>query len=62
MSRILCAWSPNWAIANWRRRNPSTDTPPQAPFALIETARQVHTTNRPDLAARMAEAYRRSKG
>jgi protein ImuB len=22
MSRILCAWSPTWAIANWRRRNP----------------------------------------
>ena len=23
MERFLCAWSPNWAIANWRRRNPS---------------------------------------
>ena len=21
MSRILCAWSPTWAIANWRRRS-----------------------------------------
>jgi protein ImuB len=21
MARILCAWSPNWPIANWRRRN-----------------------------------------
>ncbi|MET0294301.1 MAG: DNA polymerase Y family protein [Phenylobacterium sp.] len=21
MARILCAWSPNWAIANWRRRS-----------------------------------------
>lgn len=30
MARILCAWSPNWAIANWRRRNPS-DSPPE-PF------------------------------
>ncbi|MFN3511971.1 MAG: DUF6504 family protein [Phenylobacterium sp.] len=39
MARILCAWSPNWAIANWRRRNPS-DCPP-SPFALIETERGV---------------------
>ncbi|MGA0603991.1 DNA polymerase Y family protein [Caulobacter sp. KR2-114] len=23
MARILCVWSPIWAIANWRRRNPS---------------------------------------
>lgn len=22
MGRILCAWSPSWAIDNWRRRNP----------------------------------------
>ncbi|MBS0361107.1 MAG: DNA polymerase Y family protein [Proteobacteria bacterium] len=54
MSRILCAWSPSWAIANWRRRNPS-DSPASsspsgevaakptegAPFALIETVRAV---------------------
>ncbi|MBS0332685.1 MAG: DNA polymerase Y family protein [Proteobacteria bacterium] len=39
MSRILCAWSPNWAIANWRRRNPSAS--PVEPFALIETVRAV---------------------
>ncbi|MBV1690603.1 enoyl-CoA hydratase/isomerase family protein [Novosphingobium sp. G106] len=31
-------------------------------FIDVETARQLHTTNRPDLAARMAEAYRKSKG
>jgi 2-(1,2-epoxy-1,2-dihydrophenyl)acetyl-CoA isomerase len=31
-------------------------------FIDIETARQLHTTNRPDLAARMAEAYRKSRG
>jgi protein ImuB len=42
MSRILCAWSPTWAIANWRRRNPS-DAPAEstAPFALLETVRAV---------------------
>ncbi|PZQ59053.1 MAG: protein imuB [Phenylobacterium zucineum] len=43
MSRILCAWSPLWAIANWRRRNPQTDAPPEQvppPFALIATERQ----------------------
>lgn len=31
-------------------------------FIDVETARQLHTTNRPDLAARMTEAYRKSKG
>ena len=40
MSRILCAWSPNWAIANWRRRNPSPASQPE-PFALVETVRAV---------------------
>ena len=41
MSRILCAWSPSWAIANWRRRNSRNDAPPSGPLALIETVRQV---------------------
>src|SRR5260221_698016 len=32
MSRILCAWSPNWAIANWRRRYLSAKSPdPRSP-------------------------------
>lgn len=39
MGRILCAWSPSWAIDNWRRRNP--DAPRDRPFALVETARGV---------------------
>jgi protein ImuB len=43
MARILCAWSPTWAIANWRRRNkpPEDGSPPPepAPFALVETVR-----------------------
>ena len=43
MSRILCAWSPNWAIANWRRRYPGTEPQPDPPppFALLETVRAV---------------------
>jgi protein ImuB len=42
MSRILCAWSPTWAIANWRRRNPEPSPPDEAPpFALLETVRAV---------------------
>jgi protein ImuB len=42
MSRILCAWSPNWAIANWRRRNPCAASPDlDVPFALLETVRAV---------------------
>src|SRR6185437_15772123 len=31
MSRILCAWSPIWAIANWRRRNASPPQPSSPP-------------------------------
>ncbi|HZZ32748.1 MAG TPA: DUF6504 family protein [Phenylobacterium sp.] len=42
MSRILCAWSPTWAIANWRRRNPDPSPPdPPPPFVLLETVRAV---------------------
>jgi protein ImuB len=46
MARILCVWSPNWAIANWRRRNPSASSPEVGqgdalPFALITTERGV---------------------
>jgi protein ImuB len=45
MGRILCAWSPSWAIDNWRRRNPSAAPPPDGsepePFALLETVRGV---------------------
>jgi protein ImuB len=42
MGRILCAWSPTWPIANWRRRNPLAEPPePPPPFALLETVRDV---------------------
>ncbi|MFL5296039.1 MAG: DUF6504 family protein [Phenylobacterium sp.] len=39
MGRILCAWSPTWAIASWRRRHPSASL--ASPFALLETVRAV---------------------
>ena len=37
MSRILCVWSPNWAIETWRRRRPSA--PRAEPFALVRQDR-----------------------
>ncbi|MFN7265705.1 MAG: hypothetical protein ACK5T5_12355, partial [Phenylobacterium sp.] len=51
MSRILCVWSPNWAIETWRRRRPSA---PQAePFALVRQDRglRVLTAVSPQAAA-----------
>jgi protein ImuB len=39
MERILCAWSPNWAIANWKRRHPGAA--PAEAFALIHAERGV---------------------
>ena len=53
MSRILCAWSPTWAIANWRRRNPSDS--PVEPFVLIETVRAVRRLSAVSEAARRLE-------
>jgi protein ImuB len=55
MARILCAWSPSWAIANRRRRktaaqpDAASGAPPEAcasgekaaPLVLVETVRQV---------------------
>ncbi|RAK59201.1 DNA polymerase Y family protein [Phenylobacterium hankyongense] len=49
MGRILCAWSPTWAIANWRRRNPSDS--PASPFALVETVKAARRLAAVDLAA-----------
>ncbi|MDX9998857.1 MAG: DNA polymerase Y family protein [Phenylobacterium sp.] len=34
MGRILCAWSPNWAIESWRRRN-SAAAPEAPPPAFV---------------------------
>ena len=42
MDRILCVWSPCWAIANWRRRNPQVPGHGAAPaeaFALVQAER-----------------------
>jgi protein ImuB len=55
MGRILCAWSPNWAIANWRRRNPSDSQP--SPFALIGTERGVRQLYAVDAAGRRAGLF-----
>ena len=51
MTRILCVWSPTWAIANWRRRNPSASS--DKPFALIATERGVRRLSAVDGAAAM---------
>jgi protein ImuB len=50
MGRILCAWSPSWAIETWRRRNPSAAPQPE-PFALLETVRGVRRLAAADRAA-----------
>ncbi|WP_332772066.1 DNA polymerase Y family protein [Phenylobacterium sp.] len=55
MARILCAWSPNWAIANWRRRNPSDSQP--SPFGLIETVKAVRRLSAVDKAAAAAGLF-----
>ena len=51
MSRILCVWSPNWAIETWRRRRPSA--PRAEPFALVRQDRglRVLAAVSPDAAA-----------
>jgi len=49
--RILCAWSPTWPIANWRRRNPSASS--ASPFALIAVDRGVRRLSAVDDAAAM---------
>ena len=56
MGRILCAWSPSWAIGNWRRRNPSA-SPAEAPFALIAAERGVRQLSAVDAAGRRAGLY-----
>jgi protein ImuB len=60
MGRILCAWSPTWAIDNWRRRNRSAaqaEAPVAPPFALVETARGTRRLYAADAIARAAGLY-----
>lgn len=52
MERILCVWSPSWAIANWKRRNPrprQSGAGPAEAFALVQAergARRLYAVNR----------------
>ncbi|MFZ3007797.1 MAG: DNA polymerase Y family protein, partial [Phenylobacterium sp.] len=55
MARILCAWSPLWAISNWRRRNPSAEPP--SPFALIESVKGARRLSAVDRAGRKLGLY-----
>ncbi|MDO8323704.1 MAG: DNA polymerase Y family protein [Phenylobacterium sp.] len=55
MARILCAWSPLWAISNWRRRNPSAAQ--ASPFALIESAKGTRRLSAVDRAGRRLGLY-----
>jgi protein ImuB len=41
MPRILSVWSPNWAIATWRRKHASGSPAEGPPFALIASERGV---------------------
>ncbi|HEX5377289.1 MAG TPA: DNA polymerase Y family protein [Phenylobacterium sp.] len=57
MGRILCAWSPSWAIANWRRRNPCASPAEARPFALIAAERGVRQLYAVDAQARQAGLF-----
>lgn len=57
----LCAREP-FALRMMKANCLSAEELLIAEFIDIETARQVHCTNRPDMGERMAEAYRRAKG
>ena len=57
----LCAREP-FALRMMKANCISAEELAIGEFIDIETARQIHCTNRPDMGARMAEAYRKSKG
>ena len=61
LSEQLCARDP-FALRMMKANVLSAEELAIADFIEVETARQIHTTSRPDLAMRMAEAYRKSKG
>ena len=56
----LCAREP-FALRMMKANMLSAEELAIGDFIDIETARQLHTTNRPDVGARMAEAWRNSK-
>ena len=56
MPRILSVWSPTWAITTWRRKNAS-DSPAEAPVALIATERGVRRLYSIDPAAAALGLY-----
>lgn len=61
LAEQLCAREP-FALRMMKANVLSAEELAIGEFIDIETARQVHCTNRPDMGARMAESYRRSKG
>ena len=56
----LCARDP-FALRMMKANMLSAEELPIREFIDIETARQIHVTSRPDIGARMAEAYRKSR-
>ena len=54
--RILCVWSPTWAITNWKRRNLSA-SPGEAPFALVALERGVRRLSAVDEGAAALGLY-----
>jgi 2-(1,2-epoxy-1,2-dihydrophenyl)acetyl-CoA isomerase len=61
LAEQLCAREP-FALRTMKANVLSAEELAIGDFIDIETARQLHVTNRPDLGARMAEAWKKSKG
>lgn len=61
LAEQLCAREP-FALRMMKANVLSAEELAIGDFIDIETARQIHTTNRPDLGARMADAWRKAKG
>lgn len=60
MTRILSVWSPTWAIATWRRRNPCGSSP-DAPLALTISEKGTRRLYAVDEAAAALGLYRGQK-
>jgi 2-(1,2-epoxy-1,2-dihydrophenyl)acetyl-CoA isomerase len=61
LAEQLCAREP-FALKMMKANVLSAETLAIGDFIDVETARQIHTTNRPDMGTRMAEAWRKAKG